>query len=238
MSDHWRVLVTGPVNDLDAWVAAAREAGWEGIPFPLIQVTRTGERALEDGAPLPDWVAVTSSNALAALVEASARRPELAEVPFVCVGEATAQRALELGLPEARIPAPGAQDAQGLVATLLDSASAGQRVLWPRGNLAKDLGARLKAAGLIVDAPVVYRTSPIELGEEPPEADAVFFASPSAVDAWRADERRFAPAAIAIGWTTHEALERVAERFSLRLPLVVPSLQAFEDCLRSFFPSE
>ncbi|MDA1264106.1 MAG: uroporphyrinogen-III synthase, partial [Planctomycetota bacterium] len=164
--------------------------------------------------------------------------PALGDVPVCCVGEATAQRATALGLRESVIPPPGAQDAAGLAATLIANVEPGTRVLWPRGDSARDFGARLEAAGLTVEDPIVYATRPVVLLEEPPDADAVFFASPSAVHAWNAEERSAGPAAIAIGWTTYEALDEVVHRFSMAIPLATPSPQSFTACLRSFFPSE
>lgn len=239
MSEHWTVLVTGPISGLERWCAAATEAGWEAIPFPLLEVARVEAPELSDSAaPRPDWVAITSANALPLLVDAVAARPELRAARFVAVGQATAEEAVALGLPEPRTPAPGAQDARGLAETLAAQAKPGERVLWPRGDRARELAERLRAAELVVDDPVVYRTVAVELTEEPPQADVVFFASPSAVAAWDAPARTFAPAAIAIGWTTFEALDDVEEHFSMRLPLVTPSLHAFQDCLRSFVPAE
>jgi uroporphyrinogen-III synthase len=234
VSEYWHVLITGPVVGLESWVRAASEAGWRATALPLIEVEATGTPAFANGAPRPDWIAVTSSNALDALAAAG---DSLAGLPLCCVGEATARRAAELGLGEARLPAPGAQDADGLASTLIDHAQPGQRVLWPRGDRARRFGERLEAAGLVVDAPVVYRTRAVDLQGDLPEADAVFFASPSAVEAWTAHEQRAAPAAIAIGWTTYDALERVADRFSMVLPLAQPSPASLQDCLRSFFPS-
>lgn len=237
-SEHWRVLVTGPVDGLEHWTDAAERAGWEAIALPLLEVHATGAEPPGEGAPPPDWIAVTSASALPWLAGAVAARPALARVPLACVGEATGRRAVELGLPEPRLPRPGAQDARGLAETLVAAATQGQRVLWPRGDRARDFGERLAEAGLVVDAPVVYRVVERPPAEPPPRADAVFFASPSAVRVWTAERRGFTPAALAIGWTTYDALEPFAERFSVRLPLALPSVEAFADALRSFFPSE
>jgi len=41
-----------------------------------------------------------------------------------------------------------------------------------------------------------------------------------------------------MGWTTYDALEPVADRFSMVLPLATPSISSFQDCLQSFIPSE
>lgn len=238
MGDVWHVLVTGPVAGLDEWVAAVGEAGWRATQFPLVRVETTGAPLLTDGAPLPAWVALTSSNAVAPLADAVTAHPPLGEVDLCCVGEGTARRAIDAGLRQPVLPAPGAQDAAGLAQTLIDHTGPGVRVLWPRGDRAQSFGAKLEAAGLVVEAPVVYRTVAQEFEGEPPDCDAVFFASPSAVAAWRPEERAAAPAAIAIGWTTYEALEPVAHRFSMVLPLATPSPRSLQECLRSFFPSE
>jgi uroporphyrinogen-III synthase len=238
VDDTWHVLVTGPVAGLDEWVAAVGGAGWRATPFPLVRVEATGEPLLIEGAPLPTWVALTSSNAVAPLAAAVESHPPLGQVDLCCVGEATARRAMDAGLRQPVLPAPGAQDAVGLARTLIEHTEPGMRVLWPRGDRAQGFGAELEAAGLLVDAPVVYRTFAQKLESEPPDCDAVFFASPSAVAAWRPEERAAAPAAIAIGWTTYEALEPVAHRFSMVLPLATPSPRSLQECLRSFFPSE
>lgn len=238
MSEPWRVLITGPASGLERWAKAAEQVGWQVETLPLVTIVETGNEVLAPDAPLPDWVAITSANALPALARAVEARPELGRRPLVCVGQATAELAMELGLPEPRLPGPGAQNAEGLAATLLENASPGERVLWPRGDRAREFGERLEEAGLAVEDPVVYHTTLVQLEREPPPTDAVFFASPSAVSAWRAEERTSLPAAIAMGWTTYDALEPFAERFSMLLPLATPSLESFQDCLRSFFPSE
>lgn len=238
MSEPWSVLITGPASGLERWAKAAEQVGWRAETLPLVTIEETGNEVLSADADLPDWVAITSANALPALARAALARPALSQQPLVCVGQATAERAMELGLPEPRLPAPGAQNAAGLAATLLEHATPGERVLWPRGDRSRDFGQRLEQAGLLVQDPVVYHTTLLPLEREPPSTDAVFFASPSAVCAWRAEERTALPAAIAMGWTTYDALEPLAERFSMILPLATPSLASFQDCLQSFIPSE
>ena len=238
MSDAWSVLVTGPVAGLERWCEAAREVGWEALAFPLLEVREVPGALDALERPAPDWIAVTSASAVPPLAEAVRRREELAAARFVAVGQATAEEMIAHGLPEPLVPIPGAQDARGLAETLASQARPGERVLWPRGDRAHDLAEHLRRADLVVDDPVVYRTTPIELAGEPPRTDAVFFASPSAVAAWNPPARAFRPAAIAIGWSTYEALAPFEGSFSIVLPLVTPSLHAFQDCLRSFVPSE
>ena len=159
MSEPWRVLITGPSNGLERWAKAAEQVGWQAETLPLVTIEETGTEVLAAEAPLPDWVAITSASALPALARAALARPELGRQPLVCVGQATAELAMELGLPEPRLPQPGAQNAEGLAATLLGSATPGERVLWPRGDRSDEFGERLEQAGLVVEAPVVYITT-------------------------------------------------------------------------------
>ena len=237
MSDVWTVLLTGPTHGIETWSAAAQEAGWQALCLPLVTTKSTGHALMEPGHDDPDWIVITSSSALEPLAAALEEHPTLASCPLLCVGETSATRAIELGLENARWSPSASQNAEALGKQLLEEAQPGERVLWPRGQRSDALARQLTAGGLEVHAPVVYESVLVELTEEPPEADAVFFASPSAVRAWDAEQRAGRPAAIAIGWTTYEALEPVADQFSMVLPLIQPTSQSFTHCLQSFFPT-
>jgi uroporphyrinogen-III synthase len=80
-------------------------------------------------------------------------------------------------------------------------------VLWPRGDRADDLARKLRASALVVVDPVAYATR-ARRGLALPECEAVFFASPSAVQAWEelTGTTRAPRSAIAIGATTFDAL--------------------------------
>ncbi|MCP3914841.1 MAG: uroporphyrinogen-III synthase [bacterium] len=236
MSDVWRVLVTGPVTGLEDWLAVARDVGWEAHALPLVRVVPVDAPEL-DAVPLPDWIAVTSSNALGPLVRASATRSELRGVRLAAIGDATAERALQAGLNPVLIPPGGGATAAGLARELVAASAEGTRVLWPRGDKAHELGEALRAAGRVVDDPIVYRTEPVAISGAVPEADAVFFASPSAVRSWVSSAPSLRPAAIAIGWTTYDELLASEQHFSTLLPLTEPSTAAFRLALESFFPS-
>ncbi len=238
MNDVWHVLVTGPVANLNEWVRAAGEVGWQATPYPLVSIEPTGEPILGEGEPTPTWIALTSSSAVEPLAQALSGRADLDSLRLCCVGESTARCAIEAGLPQPVMPAPGAQDASGLARTLIEHAKPGDRVLWPRGDRSREFGDQLEASGLVVSAPTVYRTVACEPEPLPTSFDAVFFASPSAVTAWCSQGQSGTPAAIAIGWTTHEALEAHTHLFSMAIPLATPSTRSFQDCLQSFFPSE
>jgi hypothetical protein len=55
-----------------------------------------------------------------------------------------------------------------------------------------------------------------------PLTDVVFFAAPEAVEIWCAEQHKFRPAALAMGWTTLDVLQANQEHFSMTLPLASP----------------
>lgn len=223
-----RVLLTGPVRGLGQYAEAARSVGWEPIEFPLLEIR---ERALSLESR-PDWICLSSSNALFAL---EPHRDALATVPCGVVGYATADRLVEAGF---RLELEPAENAGRLADTLIARVDAKERpatrVLWPHGSLARELGDRLSWAGFDVDRPVVYETVAREGIREVPETEAVFFASPSAVERYLhiAEETRLVPAAIAIGETTAAALRTMAaDRFASTARLETPDPAALGACL-------
>jgi uroporphyrinogen-III synthase len=98
------------------------------------------------------------------------------------VGPATARALADAGVPVACIAAEHVAEA---LADALGDVE-GRRVLWPRAAGARDvLATRLRARGAVVDEVVVYQSVPAPLPLDAAErvrgADAVTFASPSAV---------------------------------------------------------
>ena len=142
-----------------------------------------------------DWIAFTSANAVRFFLAACAAQGAGAEVwrraRIAAVGEATASAATAAGLPPRWTAAgSGTALAARLTAELMGG---GGRVLLPQSRLARpETRAALEAAGIAVDAVVVYDTLPAaaselgrwraawELGELP---DVCILASPSAVEA-------------------------------------------------------
>ena len=159
-------------------------------------------------------------------------------MPLAVVGESSAERLYQAGWTPKVVPPAGASHAHGLAESIVAEAQPGARVLWPHGARATELGELLMEAGLEIETPIVYDVEPIVQSEPPPRTDAVFFASPSAVQAWLDLDIDFAPAALAIGWTTLDALLESDERFSMSLPLAAPEPQALRLALESFLPSE
>lgn len=226
------LLLTGPITSKKPWLAAAEEAGWAPIDFPLVEVHDLDADLVERIDGLPDWIAVTSSSALGALERAIDALPELRSVPAAVVGAATAERVAALGLSVRVGPEAGAEP---LADALIAAGSPGNVVLWPRGSLSDALAIVLREAGWSVIDEVVYETVLLDSGEVPPSR-AVFFASPSAVEAYVARGARATPppTAIAIGPTTARALQEIApEAFSDTISLAEPAPQALRDLLQT-----
>ena len=227
-----RLLLTGPIAQIARYEQAARKAGWEPFVVPLLTIH---ELEVDPSVGLernPDWICVTSRNAVPAL----GRTRSLLGVPCATVGRTTASLLREIGY---RVEIEGVPSAAALVDALIPKLETGDLVMWPRGRLATELSSRLREFGIRVTAPVVYDTSPRPLESPLPECEAVFFASPSAVEAYlehadaACDERRVA---IGIGPTTWQALEQRAGRFGRNLVLERPDAEALGGELSRLLP--
>lgn len=226
------LLLTGPIGSKKRWLAAAEDAGWLAIDFPLLEIHELDGDLVERIDGLPDWIAVTSSSALGALERAIGAVPELRSVPAAVVGAFTADRVAALGLSVELGPEGGAR---ALADALIGAGAPASLVLWPRGSHSDSLATILRESGWSVIDPVVYETVLRDSGELPPTR-AVFFASPSAVEAYVARGTRQAPppVAIAIGPTTGSALEAADPgTFSDRISLAEPAPQALRDLLQT-----
>ncbi|MBL8862316.1 MAG: uroporphyrinogen-III synthase [Planctomycetes bacterium] len=203
-----RILMTGPVERLAEWGDAARAAGWEPIELPLLAIEELGLRpeALFAADARFDWLLVTSRSALP-FVERLARCAPPRVERAACVGEVATARVRELGYA---VPLRAARDAADLAALVVERAEPGARVLWPRGDRATELATALRARGLVVTDPVVYASRERALASVQ-TAEAVFFASPSACNAWIAARGPCGGPglAVAIGDSTFDALQRL-----------------------------
>lgn len=165
--------------------AMLHEAGAHVEICPLIRIVppeddaaiRKATRSLNDYR----WIVLTSSNAV---------RPWLAgcSARVACVGEATARAARKAGARVALVSAVAS--AAGLMNKLAPEISAGDRVLWPRGELAPmAIKDGLRKLGAVVDDPIAYRNLPDAEGAREMcrliragGVQAVAFASASAVN--------------------------------------------------------
>lgn len=205
-------LLTGPVRSFERWRREVQVRGWNVQTLALIETVPIEELTFND-LGTPDWVVFTSDAAL----ESVGRNARLATIPCAVVGHATAERARELGYS---VQVVGPDESAKSLAAELGGRCRGARVLWCRGDLARELGQALGELGADVIEREVYRTRPAELSAEP-AADAVFFASPSAVRAWAA--RWSEPAmTLAIGATTAEAIRAEGWRSPLVLNKPTP----------------
>ena len=171
-----------------------------------------------------DWVALTSANAVGAVLS---RLTVLGLYPrlgatgrrIASVGPATTA-ALRASFPEDRVQLEPTADfrAAGLLAAFARERLSGRRVLIPASTQARDeLPAGLVAQGAVVDLVAAYSTvEPSDLGTAVAACldqgfDLALFASPSAVEVFvrvAGDRARGLPAAV-IGPTT-EAAARAA----------------------------
>lgn len=187
------ILLTGPVLAFARWRAALETAGWNVLELALV---KTVAQPFERRVARPDRIAFTSTSGVRYFGAAG----DLNDVPCAVVGEATAEAARRAGF---QVDLVASGDAAALAAAIVERGVPGT-VLWPRGDLARDFAEHMRRAGADVDAPIVYRTVTSDVSR-PPTANVVFFASPSAVRAWRESWPR--RQSIAIGTTTAAALE-------------------------------
>lgn len=228
-----RLLVTGPVDRLDLWTSAVQGAGWEAISFPLIAVVQkdVDPHSVLAHEPEIDWICATSANALPFLERALVAFPVLGHITTAAVGERTTTALARLGFP---IAFEASTNAEELASRVRERARRNERVLWPHGDRSDDLASLLREFGLTVIDPIVYETRTREDVSTPP-AEAVFFASPSAVAAWHEDvsNRPHLPLAIAIGGTTMAALRAEPEScFEELRVLPAPTPEALAKTLR------
>lgn len=221
-----RICLTGPATRRAAekWIEAVEAAeGWSPVHCPLVRVVRLPIQQARV-TMLPAMVAVTSQNAIPALQELWKERHDIREAPHAAVGLATARSLRRAGVDPVIVGRAEESGAAPLAATIAAATQPGERVLWPRGDMASDLREHLVMAGRVVEDPLAYRSERIKGVELPEELDVAFFASPSAVRAWlrRSDAPRIT--AIAIGPTTQSELAAYYSRFQqlLRLPRPTP----------------
>jgi uroporphyrinogen-III synthase len=158
-----RVAVTrAPAQAADI-IALLRERGAEPLACATIAVQPPQSYAELDAAVRAldryDWVAFTSANAAHAFADRltvlGVSVPETLRV--AAVGLATARVLAERLRAPDFVPRTSLAEALGAEMRDVD----GRRVLFPRGDLARDtLGSALRARGAIVDEVLAYRTVP------------------------------------------------------------------------------
>jgi uroporphyrinogen-III synthase len=191
------VLVTRAEDQAEPLVRALQAAGAEPIVAPMIRIVPAADSERLDAALLRiprgefDWVVFTSGNAvdhvLDRLVALGLDGRVFAGVRVAAVGGATGATLERAGVSLALVP--DRFDAEALLEALVARRVAGQRILLPQGNLARDvLSAGLAGAGALVDVVEAYRTVPADAIDPGIRSklvagtvDVLTFASPSSV---------------------------------------------------------
>lgn len=196
-----RVVVTRAATQAEGLAEALRAMGAEPIFVPTIRVAPPEDpgplTAAADEIDTYDLVAVGSTNAVDALVEALAGR--VWSGPVACVGKKTAEYIRGSASVQAVLPGPlwipEVFRAEALADTIAAGFEAqgglrGRRILYPQAREGRDvLKAALEAAGAAVTVVEAYRLAPeaapddltlAELGD----VDAITFLSGETLAAW------------------------------------------------------
>lgn len=225
------------------------EAGLEGVELPCLEIQTTDDPALAEGfrqavatARRGDWLVFTSARGVHAARDVLAEAPDLAEnaglpghLSLAAVGPKTAARCESVfGRCELQ---PPAEDARGeVLAGLLAERESARALLAVAHGGRRDVDEILAAAGWRVDRFDLYDTRPARRGTgRTLEVDAVFLASPSAVEGLlaRAEVDVDVPL-LAIGPTTARAL-REAGRVCSGIA-ASPGLTPLVELLRTVLP--
>ncbi len=182
-----RVLVTRPEAQAQPLCDALEAVGAVPVRLPLLRIEPVHPdadawRAVGNS----HWIVFTSANGVEQawnVAPPQARAALRAHARIAAIGPATARAARRLGMIVQRIPSTHV--AESLAAVLGDTA--GQRVLWLRGERARDaLPERLREDGAHVTQVVVYRAVTAPLADDAQaivrSVDLVTLASPSAVE--------------------------------------------------------
>ncbi len=242
-----RIVVTRPREQATEWRARLETLGASVLELPLIQVTKEYDKdvLVEVFSELTqyEWIVFTSANGARFFFEEFHRAFDdiraIGAVRIAVVGEATAEvirgQHLRVELQ------PKKANAEELAKMLMERESLDSaKVLVVTGNLNRDtLVEKLNDAHAIVDRLPIYKTGDTDLAHDPVAgefrqngADAILFASPSAVQSFfdQAAALKLAakakhPLAGSIGATTTAAMKQ------LGLPVDFEAAEATLDSL-------
>lgn len=207
-----RVVVTREQSQGESLMAKLRALGGTPIAAPAIRILppdpdselRTAVARIADY----DWVVLTSPNGARRLGESLRALAPSGSWTFrvACVGAGTSGALREACELETHFE-PSVALAEALSREL--PLTAGQRVLWPRSEIANlDFAQALRERGAVVDAPVAYRTvANVDLlavadALRDARVDALTFTSPSTV-------RHFVEGLSAAGLALSDLAERI-----------------------------
>lgn len=191
-----RIVLTRTRKQASRMKKAFQELGADVLELPTIRVEPM-EWSVPEMAPY-GWLVFTSPNAVDFFMEPYLKENDirsLAGIRIACVGPATAARLRAMGIqPDFT---PGRYTGEALVSEWPSGEGCSGRVLFPCGNLAKQvIGEGLAGKGCQVDRLEVYRTVPEREGWNHRRfcdegADWVVFASSSAVENFHALELEY-----------------------------------------------
>ncbi len=195
-----RVLVTRAAEQAHDLASELRTAGAEPVLVPMIELVAPTDKAANAALAAVmtrlqdfDGLVFASSNGVRFFAESvRGHGRELGEInaQVFCVGQQTAQAALDVGLP-VHLVATGRSDAEGLLAQIVSAVEpAGRRFLVPRSDIGRTVIADgLRAAGADVESVVAYQNVQPAVDAAALCADLVrgnlpilTFTSPSTVD--------------------------------------------------------
>lgn len=217
----WRVLIGRPAGRSARLISLLAQHGAAAQAVPLIEITAPDDSAELDAAVLAlaagevDWVAFTSVNAVAAVLDRAAALSGQPTVPagtrVAAVGPATALALRAAGIAVDLVPAAGGSGA-ALVAEF-PTARRSQTVLLPSSEIAAEtVPDGLRGKGYTVVTATAYRTvqrplpASVAADLRAGRYEAVVVTSPSGVASLAGAAIAPATAVVAIGQPTAEAL--------------------------------
>ena len=233
----WRVVVTRRREQAGELVDLLEERGAAVVSYPTIAIEYLVEAPGEIAAALAelgegDWVVLASTNAVAALLDALRDARALAGRRIAVVGGET-RRALREGGIEADLE-PARANSSGLLAAFPEAPAGAQALLVRATAGGPRLQDGLAALGYRVHAVAAYRTTVPDIAGRPlGRADAVLFASPSAVEGFLALAGRDAlpPVVVTIGPETSARCREAG--FEVSAECATPSAHAMVDALEA-----
>ncbi len=184
-----KIVVTRARAQADKLAKMLEELGAAVIEFPTIDI-----RPVQPPPAIPplrdfDWVIFTSINGVNAFLDAiTGEHPDgdLRNCRVCAVGPGTTMVLRERGVRVDLVPGDFIQEGVVAALTETDPLLGGKRIMWPKGDLSRDLiSAELRKLGATVEEVVVYHTVGVEAAPEAVRAlldakpDAVAFTSAS-----------------------------------------------------------
>ncbi|WP_034671947.1 uroporphyrinogen-III synthase [Ectobacillus panaciterrae] len=181
------VLITRAKAQAAEMAMAVRERGGIPVEIPLLHIVSASYEIEEQVLHTYDWLIFTSKNGVRFFFESLETKTLPPSLKIAAVGEKTKLALENLGWVVRFIPS--VYEAEVFVKEFTPFLEAGDRVLFPKGDLARNIiPAALREAGIELKEIVAYKTAYNEAMREPlihvlenEEIDIITFASPSAV---------------------------------------------------------